>query len=293
MVHGQAASRRLRICLDIARLLAALPRHGQQHHGLGNGSWSDFIRGRFQGISLSREGAYRWRPKWKPFQFRSTGHLGVAEAPDGTLYAATGNRDAFTASAATAPPACCGPPTSPRCSPSLSVMTARSTPAPRRMVRCTASGRPSRGIFRAAYPLHLVVDRGARWRAVRRHRRPGQGLSRGSSRQGRVVLRHRAIARDRAGARCGGPFVGGTEPNGILYRISAKDKAFVLYNASLPEIRAIVPMPDGSVYAAALGARWRNWRRPQPGRAEPGRQPAGNRGLDQHHRGGAVHRAGW
>jgi hypothetical protein len=50
-----------------------------------------------------------------------------------------------------------------------------------------------------------------------------------------------------------GRLLAGTEPNGILYRISAKDKAFVLYNASLPEIRAIVPMPDGSVYAAALG----------------------------------------
>src|ERR1035441_10726412 len=45
----------------------------------------------------------------------------------------------------------------------------------------------------------------------------------------------------------------GTEPNGILYRVSAKDKAFVLYDASLPEIRAIIPQPDGTVYAAALG----------------------------------------
>ncbi len=45
----------------------------------------------------------------------------------------------------------------------------------------------------------------------------------------------------------------GTEPNGILYRVSAKDKAFVLYNASLPEIRTIAPLPDGTVYAAALG----------------------------------------
>ena len=45
----------------------------------------------------------------------------------------------------------------------------------------------------------------------------------------------------------------GTEPNGILYRISAKDKAFVLYDAPLPEIRSIVPMTDGTVYAAALG----------------------------------------
>ena len=54
----------------------------------------------------------------------------------------------------------------------------------------------------------------------------------------------------------------GTEPNGILYRISAKDKAFVLYNASLPEIRTIVPMPDGTVYAAALGGSVANRSRP-------------------------------
>jgi hypothetical protein len=50
-----------------------------------------------------------------------------------------------------------------------------------------------------------------------------------------------------------GNVLAGTEPNGILYRISAKDKAFVLYNAGLPEIRSIVPMPDGTIYAAALG----------------------------------------
>ena len=45
----------------------------------------------------------------------------------------------------------------------------------------------------------------------------------------------------------------GTEPNGILYRIGGKDRAFVLYDANLPEIRSIVPMPDGTIYAAALG----------------------------------------
>jgi len=50
-----------------------------------------------------------------------------------------------------------------------------------------------------------------------------------------------------------GRLLAGSEPNGILYRISAENKAFVLYDANLPEIRAIVPAPDGTVYAAALG----------------------------------------
>jgi hypothetical protein len=50
-----------------------------------------------------------------------------------------------------------------------------------------------------------------------------------------------------------GRLLAGTEPNGILYRIEAKDKAFVLYDSTLPEIRSVVPMPDGTIYAAALG----------------------------------------
>jgi len=50
-----------------------------------------------------------------------------------------------------------------------------------------------------------------------------------------------------------GRLLAGTGPNGILYRISGKGKAFALYAAGLPEIRAIVPLADGTVYAAALG----------------------------------------
>lgn len=45
----------------------------------------------------------------------------------------------------------------------------------------------------------------------------------------------------------------GTEPNGILYRIQAKGKAFVLYDSNLPEIRSIVGAEDGSLYVSALG----------------------------------------
>jgi hypothetical protein len=55
-----------------------------------------------------------------------------------------------------------------------------------------------------------------------------------------------------------GRLLAGTEPNGILYRITAKDKAFVLFDSNLPEIRAIKPMPDGTVYAAALGGALAN-----------------------------------
>ncbi len=50
-----------------------------------------------------------------------------------------------------------------------------------------------------------------------------------------------------------GRVLAGSEPNGILYRVTAKDKAFVLYDANMPEIRAVVPAADGSLYVAALG----------------------------------------
>ena len=50
-----------------------------------------------------------------------------------------------------------------------------------------------------------------------------------------------------------GRLLAGSEPNGILYRVSAPGRAFVLYKSSLPEIRAIASAGDGSIYAAAMG----------------------------------------
>lgn len=50
-----------------------------------------------------------------------------------------------------------------------------------------------------------------------------------------------------------GRLLAGTEPNGILFEISAKGKAFALYDSSLPEIRAVAAGPAGSIYAVALG----------------------------------------
>ncbi len=57
-----------------------------------------------------------------------------------------------------------------------------------------------------------------------------------------------SLAMDREGR-----LLAGSEPNGLLYRITAKDRAFVLHDAPLPEIRAIVPGPGGDLYVAAMG----------------------------------------
>ena len=50
-----------------------------------------------------------------------------------------------------------------------------------------------------------------------------------------------------------GRLLAGTGPNGVLYRIGAKNKAFALYDSSLPEIRNVTVAPDGSILLAAMG----------------------------------------
>lgn len=49
-----------------------------------------------------------------------------------------------------------------------------------------------------------------------------------------------------------GDLIAGTDPGGLVLRISPDGKAFGLYDASLREIHALAPAPDGSIYALAL-----------------------------------------
>jgi hypothetical protein len=218
-------------------------------------SYSDFVRGRFEGISLSREGHLSLAPKMETvFTSDQPVIWSVAEAPDGTLYAGTGHRG--------------------------------------RVYRIDRAGKSSL-LWTAEQPevFAVAVDRGGAvyagtspdgkvyriedgkateyfapntryiWSLAAG---PDGALYVGTGDQGKV-FRVTAAGRGELYYDTGqahitglavdseGRVLAGTEPNGILYRISAKDKAFVLYDASLPEIRAIVPMPDGTVYAAALG----------------------------------------
>ena len=219
-------------------------------------SYSDFVRGRFDGISLSREGRLSLAPKMETvFTSDQPVIWSVAEAPDGTLYAGTGHRGRVYRIDRTG---------------KGSLLWTAEQPE----VFAVAVDRERRGLRR-----HL-----ARWQGLPHRRRQGHGILRARRRATSGRWRRGPTARftwaratrarssalpARAAANCitipasrtspawpwirEGRVLAGTEPNGILYRISAKDKAFVLYDASLPEIRAIVPMPDGTVYAAALG----------------------------------------
>ena len=50
-----------------------------------------------------------------------------------------------------------------------------------------------------------------------------------------------------------GKLLAGTDPSGVLYRIEGPGKAFALYDSDLPEIRAIDVAADGAIRFAAMG----------------------------------------
>jgi hypothetical protein len=218
-------------------------------------SYQDFIRGRFQGISLSRYGQLMLAPKMKTvFSSDQPVVWTVAAAPDGSLYAGTGHRGRLF-----------------RIDPagkSTLVWTAEQPEIfavavdPKGAVYAATS--PDGKIFRieggkateyfapqAKYIWALAIG-------------PDGVLYAGTGDQGKVFRVASAgkgelyYATDQAhvtglAVDADGRVLAGTEPNGILYRISAKDKAFVLYNASLPEIHAISTAADGAIYAVAMG----------------------------------------
>jgi len=218
-------------------------------------SYADFIRGRFTGVSLSRDGRLSLAPKVDTiFSSDQPAIWSVAQAPDGTLYAATGHRGRVyridgpgrASLLWTAPQ----PEVFAIAVDLAGVVYAGASPdgAVYRIENGKATeyfAPKSRYIWSLAIGPDnaLYVGTGEHGR-IFRVEGPGKGELYYDTGQSHVT----GMAVDSQGR-----LLAGTEPNGILYRISAKDKAFVLYDANLPEIRAIVPMPDGTVYAAALG----------------------------------------
>jgi hypothetical protein len=237
----------------LALLAVALVGSGTQTWEMD--SYTDFVHGHFDGVSLSREGRLSLAPKVDTV-FTSDQPMiwSVAQASDGTLYAGTGHRGRVYRIDSAGKSSLLWTAEQPEifavAVDSQGVVYAGTSPDGKvyRIVNGKAEeyfAPKARYIWSLAIGPDgaLYVGTGDQGK-IFRVEGPGKGDLYYETGQQHIT----GLAVDSQGR-----LLAGTEPNGILYRITAKDKAFVLYDSSLPEIRAIVPMPDGTVYAAALG----------------------------------------
>jgi sugar lactone lactonase YvrE len=218
-------------------------------------TYQDFLKGRFQGISLDRDGRLTLAPKLETvFSSGQPTIWSIARAPDGSIYAGTGHRGRVYQIAMSGASKLVWTSDQPEVfavavSPD-GVLYAATSPDGKvyRIDKGKATeffAPQAKYIWSLAFAQDGTLFVGAGNPAnVYRVDKAGKAETYYETGQSHVT----ALAFDSHDN-----VLAGTEPNGILYRISAKDKAFVLYNANLPEIRSIVPMPDGTIYAAALG----------------------------------------
>ena len=218
-------------------------------------SYQDFIKGKLDALSLSRDGRLTLAPKLDTvFTSGQPVIWSIAQASDGTMYAGTGHRGRVY-----------------KVSPSgqSSILWTADQPEvfavavdSRGVVYAGTS--PNGKIYRiedgkateyfapgAKYIWSLAVgpdnvlyagtgDTGKIYRVTGQN----SGEEYYSTGQSHVT----SLSFDREGY-----LLAGSEPNGMLFRVLSKDKAFALYNASLPEIRAVAQASDGSIYAVGMG----------------------------------------
>jgi hypothetical protein len=218
-------------------------------------NYSDFIRGRFAGISLSRDGRLRLAPRTETL-FASDQPViwSMVQGSDGTLYAGTGHRGRVFQIDKTGKSSLLWSSDQPEVF-ALAVDAKGAVYAatsPNGKVYRIQDGKASEFFSpKATYIWSLALgkdgalfvgtgDQGTIFRVDP----SGKGEVYYETGQAHVTC----LAVDAKGR-----LLAGSEPNGILYRIEGRDRAFVLYDASLPEIRAISVAADGAIYAAAQG----------------------------------------
>jgi WD40 repeat protein len=229
-------------------------------------SYQDFLKARFSGLALSRDGQVTLAPKLEQLFEGEAAVWSIAAAPDGSVYLGTGHKGKLVRID--------------RAGKSSVVFTAGE--AEIFAVTVDAAGRvyagtsPGGKVYRiessgaateyfspnARYIWSLTAGKdGALYAGtgdegrIYRITAPGQGELYYETGQSHVT----ALAWDREGR-----LLAGSEPNGLLYRVTAKDRAFVLHDAALPEIRSIVTAPDGSIYVAAMGGSVSKQSAPSP-----------------------------
>lgn len=218
-------------------------------------TYADFMKGRFSGVSLTRDGHIVLAPRLSPiFSSDEPSIWAVAEGPEKSLYVGTGHRGRLYRID--------------RNGASTLVWT-----APEPEIFAVAVG-PDGSIFAGTSPNGKVYR--IRNSSAEEYFSPNEkyiwslvvgrdgALYVGSGDSGKIFrvgakgsgevwfetgqshVTALAFNRD-------GQVLAGTDPNGLIFRLDAKDKAFVLYDANFPEIRTLITAPDGTIYAAALG----------------------------------------
>jgi hypothetical protein len=218
-------------------------------------TFSDFIKGKFEGVSLGRDGLLSIAPRTDTF-FNSGQPViwSVVPGPDGALYVATGHRGRVykidSKGASTLLWSADKPEVFALAVDAKGTVYAASSPDGK--IYRIQNGQATEYFdpkSKYIWALTLAPD-GALYAGtgdggkVFRITGAGQGEEYYATGQANVT----SLLLDPQGR-----LLAGTEPNGILFRITAKNKAFALYDSSLPEIRAIMPNPDGSIYAVGLG----------------------------------------
>lgn len=219
-------------------------------------SYQDFIKGKIEGLSLTRDGRLTLAPKLDAvFNSGQPVIWSIAQGADGTLYAGTGHRGRVYKISPTG---------------DSSVLWTSDQP------EIFAVAVDSRGIVYAATSPNGKIYRIENGKAAEYYTPPSvkyiwalavgpdNALYAGTGENGKIYR----ITGPNVGEEYystgqshvtglnfdrNGRLLAGTEPNGLLYRVQAKDKAFVLLDASLPEIRAVAQAADGSIYAVGLG----------------------------------------
>lgn len=216
-------------------------------------SYQDFLRGKFTNISLSRDGRLMLGPRIETLL--DTGEQAVwatAKASDGSTYVATGHRGKLFRINARGDKSLVWTSSQPEIFAltidSKGVVYAGTSPDGK-IYRLENGVATEYYTTKAKFVWSLLSINGTLFAGtdqgnVHKITGPNLGEVYYASGQGHVTV----LTQDKEGR-----LLAGTEPNGILYRITAKDKAFVLMDANLPELRTVIPAEDGSIYVAALG----------------------------------------
>ncbi len=217
--------------------------------------YSEFLKGRLSGVSLTADGLLQLGPS---IRFRADldqpALWSIAAAPDGSVYAATGNSGKVF-----------------RISPEGKEQLVWTADQSQVFALCVdakgvlyAGSSPNGGLYRIVSGKATEI-----WHSAAKYIWAIQSASDGTlyvatGEQGRiyritpkgsaeVFFETRQSNVTALAIASNGHLYAGTDPNGLLYEISSPKQGTIVLDSTLPEIRAVVIDRSGVVYAAAMG----------------------------------------